>query len=292
MSRFQRLAANAGLSPEQLADQKQPEIRAVERSGARFAESNSTPLLALHMMNQVRMLARRITFMRFFCRAAANTFTTLVVLPKNTLRDRESPYDFHNPLRHQTRQFLLFSEQFMTLQIARPAIADLEHLLLARSVHPELYDRVARTHLDSGPAQVNLAITPGGHVLDIQIGRQVLTEIHGTGGLLIPENHRCVRVSISGNRDLTHVLEGGITYQCCFGVEKLEPEVFSRIQLELNADQQHATLGHHFGTGKHSPFGPQSVLFTDLQAKSFHLQAFHTFVETSTIVRCQTLIEF
>lgn len=75
-------------------------------------------------------------------------------------------------------------------------------------------------------------------------------------------------------------------------VERLDPEVFTEIQTELQMDARRAAVACEFPAAHRMQTAPLSVIQADANGRSLAVHAFHTFPENAAVVRTQTLYEF
>ncbi|MEZ6056856.1 MAG: DUF2617 family protein [Planctomycetaceae bacterium] len=181
----------------------------------------------------------------------------------------------------------------MKVQHRRPSASQLALRLFQRTLHPELFTRVAEAELRLGDFVAIFRICEAGHTVEIRKGNVTLMEVMGPYDQDLPERGRCFGYHLRGSRDASHALECGIQYCCSAQLEQLEPELFWDAQQELSRDAQRAFLTYEFPTEGHrlAP-APLSTIEAELTRDSLVVHAFHTFPESLTILRTQSLLQF
>jgi hypothetical protein len=180
----------------------------------------------------------------------------------------------------------------MKLDFVRPDASQLAFRLFERSLHPELFDRYAEALLTAEGFSALLRICEGGHTIEFRCRGEVLTEVMGPYDQDLPERGRCFGYRLRGCRDAAHAVAGAVRYQCSTQVEQLDPEVFSEVHTELKRDAEQAFLSYDFPTSHRFLAAPLSLLQGEVTSESLIIHAFHTFPESGTVLRTQSLFEF
>jgi hypothetical protein len=74
-------------------------------------------------------------------------------------------------------------------------------------------------------------------------------------------------------------------------MERLEPTVFLNFHEELSADCKRAAVSYRFPSENRLSPEPLSLLRTDTGTRSLLIHAFHTFPESSSVLKTQSLFE-
>jgi hypothetical protein len=74
-------------------------------------------------------------------------------------------------------------------------------------------------------------------------------------------------------------------------MERLEPIVFLNFHEELSADCKRAAVHYRFPTENRLSPEPLSLLRTDSGPRSLLIHAFHTFPESCSVLKTQSLFE-
>jgi hypothetical protein len=180
----------------------------------------------------------------------------------------------------------------MQVEYHQPDASQLAFRLYDRPLHPELFDRFAEALLTATDFSTVLRICDGGHVLQFRHGSSVLTEVLGPSEQELPDRGRCFGFRLRGSRDAAHHLPAAIRYQCSTHVEQLAPDVFQEVQDELRRDARQAFLSYEFPGGHRLAPAPLSILRGEVGPRSLLIHAFHTFPDSVSILRTQSLFEF
>jgi hypothetical protein len=179
----------------------------------------------------------------------------------------------------------------MNVSFARPDASQLAFLLFERTLHPELFDTYAEAQVVGDRFEAVLRICDAGHVVEFRNGGQRVTEVVGSLGTELPLRGRCVAHPLKGGRDLNLELDG-LAYCCSAHVEQLDVEVFSEIHDELSADASKALLAYEFPGPHRLQKGALSVMQAEVTSDSLLIHAFHTFPESLSVLRTQSLYEY
>lgn len=179
----------------------------------------------------------------------------------------------------------------MAVQVARPDVSDMMFLVFDRSVHPELFSTVKTQVLNHADFAARAAISTTGHMIELQLGRFVITEVATTRQQPLPHHKRACSRRLVGQRDQTIEFDSGVRYHGCYQLEKLEPEIFVNVHEELLIDTQKASLGHAFESPSRFAPAPLSVIQTDVTPTALLVHTYHTFPENCAVVKTQSLFE-
>jgi hypothetical protein len=179
----------------------------------------------------------------------------------------------------------------MKLEFARPDASQLSFRLFERALHPELFDIYAESHIAGNGFEALLRICDAGHVLEFRQGERRLTEVIGSHEQELPQRGRSLAHRLRGGRDLDVEIDG-IAYCCSAHVEQLDPEVFDEVQGELHADSAKALLAYQFPNRHRLESGALSVMQAEATASSLIIHAFHTFPESRSVLRTQSLFDY
>jgi hypothetical protein len=181
-------------------------------------------------------------------------------------------------------------ESFVVLS-ARPNVAELVFQLYGRSLHPELFDVQASRTIDRGEYVAVVSITSAGHVVTWRKDGLTLTEVAASVSQPLPQKRRLLSYRLSGERSDRMECRGGGSYQMCFQLETVAPEVFWTFQEELAAEGRKRGLVHQFGAAGRLALGALSWINVETRATGLIVQAFHTFPDDHAIVKSQSLFE-
>jgi hypothetical protein len=160
-----------------------------------------------------------------------------------------------------------------------------------RSVHPELFRIFAETEIAQGGYSATLRICDTGHNIDFRYKGHTVTELTATREQLLPQKKRLLEKTLRGCRDESVRFDGGLKYSLSYQMERLDPTVFLNFHEELLADCKRAAIAYRFpAEGRLSPES-LSLLRTDTTARSLLIHAFHTFPESGSVLKTQSLFE-
>ncbi len=179
----------------------------------------------------------------------------------------------------------------MNVDFARPSVETLVFHVYGRSVHPELFRVHAEAECLLERYSAVIRICDAGHTVAFLHRGRILTEVAADGKQLLPTRKRLVDRRLRGCRDESIELETGLTYQTSYQMEKLDLEVFASVHEELMLDCHGADLSYQFPAASRLSPGPLSLVRTDVGPRSLLIHAFHTFPESSAVVRTQSLFE-
>jgi hypothetical protein len=164
----------------------------------------------------------------------------------------------------------------------RPKVTELVFQLYGRGLHPELFETFATRSIERGGYSALVSITNAG---------LILTEVATSACQPLPQKRRLLSYRLNGERSDRMECRGGASYQMCFQLERVDPDVFWTFQQELVVEGARHGLLHRFeSAGRLSP-GGLSWINIETRAKSLLVQAFHTFPDDLAIVKVQSLFE-
>lgn len=179
----------------------------------------------------------------------------------------------------------------MSVGFARPNSSRLMLHVYGRSVHPELFRVFAETELSQDSYSAVLRICDAGHLIAFRYDGHTVTEVTASRDQLLPQKKRCLEKLLRGCRDESMRFDGGLRYCVSYQLEKMEPAVFLNFHEELLADCKRSTVAHRFPAENRLSPEPLSLLRTDVSAQSLLVHAFHTFPDSCTVLKTQSLFE-
>jgi hypothetical protein len=160
-----------------------------------------------------------------------------------------------------------------------------------RSVHPELFRIFAETEIAQNGYSATLRICDTGHSIDFRYNGHTLTELTASRDQLLPQKKRLLEKSLRGCRDECVHFDGGLKYSLSYQMERLEPTVFVDFHQELVADCKRAAVAYRFPAENRLSPEPLSLLRTDSGTRNLLIHAFHTFPESCSVLKTQSLFE-
>lgn len=179
----------------------------------------------------------------------------------------------------------------MPVQFARPSLENLVLCAYERRLHPELFECRASAEIQRAKMTLSMKLCSAGHWLEFNSARVCLTEAMSERQIPLPNIKRICEQRIKGGRTQTFELTTGGSYTSSFQVEYLEPALFKQAHEELLADCRRAELSMIFPGGTRWSPGPVSLIRADVEKDSVLVHAFHTFPESCSVIRTQSLLE-
>lgn len=181
--------------------------------------------------------------------------------------------------------------EFCCVLSIRPKVNDLVFQLYGRALHPELFQIFTSRSVERGGYQATVSITSAGHFVTWRKDGLTLTEVATSAGQPLPQKRRLLSYRLSGERSDRMVCRGGASYQMCFQLETIAPEVFWTFQQELCVEATKHGLLHRFESGGRMALGAISWVTIETRDKSLLVQAFHTFPDDLAVVKSQSIFE-
>ena len=179
----------------------------------------------------------------------------------------------------------------MSVGFVRPNSSRLMLHVYGRSVHPELFRIFAETDIAQDGYSATLRICDTGHTIDFRYKGHTVTELTASRDQLLPQKKRLLEKSLRGCRDESVRFDGGLRYSLSYQMERLDPTVFLNFHEELLADCKRAAVAYRFPAENRLSPEPLSLLRTETAARSLLIHAFHTFPESGSVLKTQSLFE-
>jgi Protein of unknown function DUF2617 len=179
----------------------------------------------------------------------------------------------------------------MSVGFVRPNSSRLMLLVYGRSVHPELFRIFAATDIAQDGYGATLRICDTGHSVAFRYKEHTVTELTASRDQLLPQKRRLLEKSLRGCRDESVRFDGGLRYSLSYHMERLEPTVFLNFHEELLADCKRAAVSYRFPAENRLSPEPLSLLRTESGSRSLLIHAFHTFPESCSVLKTQSLFE-
>jgi hypothetical protein len=160
-----------------------------------------------------------------------------------------------------------------------------------RSVHPELFRVFAEAELRQGGYSARLRICDAGHTISFHYDARTVTELTASRDQLLPQKKRLLEKSLRGCRDESVPFEGGLRYSVSYQMERLEPTLFLNFHEELLADSKRAAVAYRFPAENRLSPEPLSLLRAEAGSRNLLVHAYHTFPESCTVLKTQSLFE-
>jgi Protein of unknown function DUF2617 len=179
----------------------------------------------------------------------------------------------------------------MGVHFLRPRVSDLIFQLYARPLHPELFDILAVRKIQREDYDLTVRITRTGHVISWENRHVHLTEVAAAAEQPLPEKRRLLSYRLRGEHHGTLTCAHGVSYQMCFQVEVLPPEIYFHVHDEILADSAKRGLLYNFQPNHRLSLAPLGFITVEARAGCLFISSFHTFPNEYTVVKSQSLIE-
>lgn len=175
--------------------------------------------------------------------------------------------------------------------LARPCVADLSFQAFDRPVHPEWIDALVTRAFERDGYRLKLHLTPAGHVVQWSWGKTSLVEVLADQSQPLPDQRQLFAHRVGGERSENYTLTEKVSYQTCFQLERMAPEVFLHFHDDLQRDGRRDGVLHLLSPADRMGLSP--VSYVDVQARSGSLliHVYHTYPAEFAVVKSQTLIE-
>lgn len=199
----------------------------------------------------------------------------------------------------------------MATPLIRPSVSDLAFEVYGRPLHPELFDILAVRQIQHRDFYLSVRVTPTGHVICWNDGRNHLTEVTASARLDRPTRGKLIYRSFGHEQSAECQGGPGVHYQVTFQIETLSPALYEDIDREIRNDGGKRGLFFDFALGRGEgelggraglPLFPQnrssrlslaplSHLTAEYRPGCLFLTAFHTFPKECVVLKTQSLIE-
>lgn len=170
-------------------------------------------------------------------------------------------------------------------------VEDLQFCLYQRALHPELFriDRVKR--VAQARYQAEIWVTGLAHVVTVQCGDQILTEVITEDNELLPKVGLATSFRFRGERDHAQSFDADVKYILSTQVERMTPQLFPATHRDYVHYAQDRGLFVPFDEWMHDGLAPFSFVDFDARDHEFHVHAYHAFPEELTLLKTQSIFE-
>ncbi|MHC4697255.1 MAG: DUF2617 family protein [Planctomycetota bacterium] len=170
-------------------------------------------------------------------------------------------------------------------------VEDLQFCLYERAIHPELFHIHRVKRVEQARYHAEIWIVGLTHVVTVQCGDQVLTELIAEDTELLPKVGLATSFRFRGERDHAQSFANDMKYILSTQVERMTPQLFPA----THGDYVH--YAHNRGLfvsfDEWAVDGPAPFTFIDFDARDheFHVHAFHAYPEELTLLKTQSIFE-
>ncbi len=170
-------------------------------------------------------------------------------------------------------------------------VEELLFCLYQRPIHPELFHIHRVKRLRQSRYQAEIWITGLSHVVTVQVGSQILTELVGEENELLPKAGLATSFRFRGERDHAQSFDAGLKYIVSTQVERMTPQLFPATHRDYVHYAQNKGLLVTFDDWTHDGLAPFSFVDYDARDHELHIHAFHAFPEELTLLKTQSIFE-
>jgi hypothetical protein len=174
----------------------------------------------------------------------------------------------------------------------RPKVAELVFRVYGRPLHPELFEVAATRTEERENFSATLSITNTGHIFSWHRRGQSLTELATSALCTTPRHYKLLGERFRGERRKCIDLGEGVTYECTFQTEPVEPKLFWTFQEELAQQTVHDGMMYKFGASGRMALGAISYVHLQTRRQSLRIRAFHTFPDDCALVKTHSMVRF
>lgn len=170
-------------------------------------------------------------------------------------------------------------------------VEDLLFCLYQRAIHPEFFHLHKVRRLEQRRYQAEIWVVGLAHVITVQVGDQVLTELIAEDHESLPKSGLAASFRFRGERDHTQSFNDGLTYILSTQVERLAPHLFPATHRDYVHYAQNRGLLVTFDDMASDGLAPFSFVDFDARDHELHIHAFHAFPEELTLLKTQSIFE-
>jgi hypothetical protein len=169
-------------------------------------------------------------------------------------------------------------------------VEDLQLCLYQRALHPELFQIHRVKRIEQPRYQVEIWVLGLAHVVTMQSGNQILTELITEENELLPKSGLATSFRFRGERDHAQSFET-MKYILSTQVERLTSQLFPATHRDYMHYAQNRGVLVPFNEWSHGGLPPFSFIDFDARDHEFHVHAFHAFPEELTLLKTQSIFE-
>jgi len=170
-------------------------------------------------------------------------------------------------------------------------ITDLRFRVFDRALHPDWFAVREHRRVTQAHWEADVRVIEGGHSVVFRAGPVRLTEVVAGPETALPAPGLVYHSPLRQDRSASLDPGGGVNYQTCFQVERVDPEVFAHLTDEMTLDAARGRLFHRFAPADRLAAPPVSHVRYEANARGLTVHTFHSFPGERAIVRSQSLFE-
>lgn len=170
-------------------------------------------------------------------------------------------------------------------------VEDLHFSLYHRALHPELFHIHQVRHLRQKRYSAEIWVVGLSHVVMLQARNQVVTELIGGDGELLPKTGLLTRFRFRGEKDHLQGFEDGMQYILSSQVERMTLNLFSASHRDLMRYASKRGIFCSFPEWISGGMEPFTFIDYECRDSEFHVHAFHAFPDELAILKTQSIFE-
>jgi hypothetical protein len=170
-------------------------------------------------------------------------------------------------------------------------VSELQFLVYARPLHPELFDIYHDHRIAKGPYEAQVWITGVSHLISFHHAETTLTELLAETGTMLPKRGLLAAMPVRGEKDHEATHANGVRYMASFQVERMSPALFTKVHEELADQGAGSGLFVPFPEWTSNTLMPFTYLEYEARADLFHVFAYHAFPDELTFIKTQSVFE-
>ncbi len=177
------------------------------------------------------------------------------------------------------------------MESLRPSIAETSYRMFDRPLHPELFDPVIVGRIRSDRYDMSIGLCEGGYYLQFSSGEHSIVEVTSPDGQQLSTFGLQRTYFYNEQEEVLHEADVPFLYHFAGEVDVVEYSVFTRVQMELEAESSKVFLSHQFPAPNRLFPGALSLVRVEGNSRMLSVHTFHTFPVDLAVLRTQTLIE-
>lgn len=170
-------------------------------------------------------------------------------------------------------------------------VEELQFCLYQRAIHPELFHIHLVKRIQQARYQAEIWIVGLTHVVTVQCGDQILTELIAEDTELLPKAGLATSFRFRGERDHSESFGDNLSYILSTQVERLTPQLFPATHRDYVHHAQSRELFVSFDEWAYEGLAPFSFIDYDARDHEFHVHSFHAYAEEQTLLKTQSIFE-
>ncbi len=170
-------------------------------------------------------------------------------------------------------------------------VEDLHFCLYQRAIHPELFHIDCVKRVERSRYQAEIWVVGLTHVVTVQSGDQVLTELITNDTEMLPRVGLATSFRFRGERDHLQSFGDDLKYILSTQVERMTTQLFPPTHRDYVHFAQNRGIYVAFDKWTHDGLVPFTFIDFDARDHEFHVHAFHAYPEECTLLKTQSIFE-